>query len=142
MAIVTLITDFGTRDGYVGEMKGVLLDRCPTAHLVDVTHEIEPGDIPGAAWVLGRIWERYPAGAVHLVVVDPGVGGDRRAVVVEHDGRWFVGPDNGLIFEGHSRRSCGRPADRPRFPGSRARQRHLPRSGPLLSGGGLAGRRR
>ena len=97
MAIVTLITDFGTRDGYVGEMKGVLLERCPTASLVDVTHDIEPGDIPGAAWVLGRVWGRFPEGTVHLVVVDPGVGGDRRAVVLEHDGRWFVGPDNGLI---------------------------------------------
>jgi len=97
MAIVTLITDFGTRDGYVGEMKGVLLERCPSADLVDVTHDIEPGDIPGAAWVLGRVWSRFPEGTVHLVVVDPGVGGDRRAVAVEQGGRWFVGPDNGLI---------------------------------------------
>jgi S-adenosylmethionine hydrolase len=97
MTIVTLITDFGTRDGYVGEMKGVLLRRCPTASLVDVTHDIEPGDIPGAAWVLGRVWARFPEGTVHLVVVDPGVGGDRRALAVEHDGCWFVGPDNGLI---------------------------------------------
>jgi S-adenosylmethionine hydrolase len=97
MGIVTLITDFGTRDGYVGEMKGVLLDRCRSASLVDVTHEIEPGDIPGAAWVLGRVWGRFPEGTVHLVVVDPGVGGGRRAVALEHDGRWFVGPDNGLI---------------------------------------------
>ena len=55
MAIVTLITDFGTRDGYVGEMKGVLLERCPDATLVVVTHDIEPGDLPGAAWVLGRV---------------------------------------------------------------------------------------
>ena len=97
MAIVTLITDFGTRDGYVGEMKGVLLERCPTVSVVDVTHDVEPGDIPGAAWVLGRVWRRFPEGTVHLVVVDPGVGGGRRAVALEHDGRWFVGPDNGLI---------------------------------------------
>jgi S-adenosylmethionine hydrolase len=97
MAIVTLITDFGTRDGYVGEMKGVLLERCPSADLVDVTHDIEPGDVAGAAWVLGRVWSRFPEGTVHLVVVDPGVGGDRRAVAVQQDGRWFVGPDNGLI---------------------------------------------
>ncbi len=97
MAIVTLITDFGTRDGYVGEMKGVLLERCPTAQLVDVTHDIDPGNVWGAAWVLGRVWDRFPAGTVHLVVVDPGVGGDRRAVIVERGGRWFVGPDNGLI---------------------------------------------
>lgn len=97
MANVTLITDFGTRDGYVGEVKGVLLERCPDAAIVDVTHDIEPGDIPGAAWVLGRVWERFPEGTVHLVVVDPGVGGDRRALALEHGGRWFVGPDNGLI---------------------------------------------
>jgi S-adenosylmethionine hydrolase len=67
---------------------------------VDVTHEIEPGDLEHAAWVLGRIWERFPPGTVHLVVVDPGVGGERRAVAVEHGGRWFVGPDNGLITFG------------------------------------------
>jgi len=99
MAIVTLITDFGTRDGYVGEMKGALLERCPIAVLVDVTHDVDPGDVEGAAWVLARVWERFPAGTVHFVVVDPGVGGDRRAVAVEHAGRWFVGPDNGLISE-------------------------------------------
>ena len=97
MAIVTLITDFGTRDGYAGEMKGALLDRCPTADLVDITHDIEPGDVRGAAWVLSRVWERFPTGTVHLVVVDPGVGGNRRTVAVEQGGRWFVGPDNGLI---------------------------------------------
>lgn len=96
MAIVTLITDFGTRDGYVGEMKGVILDRCPGATIVDVTHDIDPGDVESAAWTLGRIWDRYPAGTVHLVVVDPGVGGARRAVALQHGGRWFVGPDNGL----------------------------------------------
>lgn len=107
MAIVTLITDFGTPDGYVGEMKGVLLERCPTVQLVDITHDIDPGDVWGAAWVLGRIWERFPVRTVHLVVVDPGVGGDRRAVAAEHGGRWFVGPDNGLI----SRALPGEPSD-------------------------------
>jgi len=107
MAIVTLITDFGTRDGYVGEMKGVLLERCPTARLIDITHDIDPGNVWGAAWVLGRVWERFPAGTVHLVVVDPGVGGDRRALVVEHGGRWFVGPDNGLISRAIPGESAG-----------------------------------
>ena len=100
MAIVTLITDFGTRDGYVGEVKGVLLRRAPDATPVDVTHDIEPGDVEHAAWVLARIWKRFPPGTVHLVVVDPGVGGERRAVAVEHRERWFVGPDNGLISFG------------------------------------------
>ncbi len=99
MAIVTIITDFGTRDGYVGEMKGEILSRCSEASLVDVTHDVAPGDIQGATWVLNRVWHRYPKGTVHLVVVDPGVGGERRAVAVPHGGRWFVGPDNGLITE-------------------------------------------
>jgi len=97
MAIVTLITDFGTRDGYAGEVKGVLLRRAPGATVVDVTHDIGHGDVQHAAWVLKRVWERFSPGTVHLVVVDPGVGGDRRALAVEHEGRWFVGPDNGLI---------------------------------------------
>ncbi|MCL7971526.1 MAG: SAM-dependent chlorinase/fluorinase [marine benthic group bacterium] len=97
MSIVTLITDFGTRDGYVGEMKGEILARCPDATLVDVTHDVEPGDIQGASWVLNRVWSRFPEGTVHLGVVDPGVGGARRAVAVERADRWFVGPDNGLI---------------------------------------------
>lgn len=97
VAIVTLITDFGTSDAYVGEVKGVLLHRCPDATLVDVTHDIEPGDVESASRVLGRVWERFPPGTVHLVVVDPGVGGDRRAVALRHGDRWFVGPDNGLI---------------------------------------------
>lgn len=97
MAIVTLITDFGTRDGYLGEMKGVLLRRAPDATPVDVTHDVGQGDVTHAAWVLARVWGRFPPGTVHLVVVDPGVGGERRAVAIEHDGRWFIGPDNGLI---------------------------------------------
>ncbi len=97
MAIVTLITDFGTRDGYVGEMKGEVLSHCPDATLVDVTHDVEPGDVQGASWVLDRVWSRFPEGTVHLGVVDPGVGGARRALAVQHADRWFVGPDNGLI---------------------------------------------
>lgn len=97
MAIVTLTTDFGTVDGYVGEMKGVLLSLTPSARPVDVTHAIAQGDVRGGAWVLGRIWRRFPPETVHLAVVDPGVGGDRRAVAARVDGRWFVGPDNGLL---------------------------------------------
>jgi S-adenosylmethionine hydrolase len=97
MRIVTLITDFGTSDGYVGEVKGVVLSAVPEATLVDVAHDIPPGDVEGAAWILSRVWHRYPAGTVHLVVVDPGVGGPRRAMAIESDGRWFVGPDNGAI---------------------------------------------
>lgn len=97
MSIVTVTTDFGTADGYVGEMKGVLLTRCPSATLVDITHSVETADVEAGAWVLARVWERYPEGTVHLVVVDPGVGSPRRPVAARARGRWFVGPDNGLL---------------------------------------------
>lgn len=97
MTAVTLTTDFGTADGYVGEMKGVLLSRAPDAVPVDVTHSVEPGDVEGGAWVLARVWERFPRGTVHLVVIDPGVGSERRPIAVRAGDRWFVGPDNGLL---------------------------------------------
>jgi len=96
MGIVTLTTDFGTADGYAAEVKGALLSRVPGLVLVDGTHEIEPGDVAAAAWVLDRLWDRFPVGTVHLVVVDPGVGSTRRAVAVRAAGRWLVGPDNGV----------------------------------------------
>lgn len=94
---VALVTDFGTVDGYTGEMKGVLLSRAPEARIVDVTHEIAAGDVAAGAWALQRVWRRFPEDTVHLVVVDPGVGSDRRPVAVRAEGRWFVGPDNGLL---------------------------------------------
>ncbi len=97
MSVITITTDFGTRDGYVGEVKGVLATRAPEAALVDVAHDLTPGDVRGAAWLLGRIWSRFPAGTVHLVVVDPGVGGDRMPLAARVAERWFVGPDNGLL---------------------------------------------
>lgn len=97
MPLVTLLTDFGTADGYVGEMKGVLLSRAPAAALVDVTHEIAPQDVESARLVVARVWRRFPEGTVHLVVVDPGVGSRRRAIAVESDGRYLVGPDNGVL---------------------------------------------
>lgn len=97
MGIVTLTTDFGTADGYVGEMKGVILSGAPDARLVDIAHDLPPGDIASAAWVLWRIWERYPTGSVHVVVVDPGVGGPRKPLAVSICDRWYVGPDNGIL---------------------------------------------
>ena len=96
-SIVTLTTDFGTADGYVGEMKGVLASRAPEATLIDVTHDIPAHDVEAARLVVARIWRRWPPGTVHLVVVDPGVGSSRRAIVVESDGRFLVGPDNGVL---------------------------------------------
>jgi S-adenosyl-L-methionine hydrolase (adenosine-forming) len=95
--VITLLTDFGTADGYVGEMKGVLLARVPEATLVDVTHEIPPQDVEAARLTLARVWRRFPPGTVHLVVVDPGVGTERSALAVKSDDRWLVGPDNGVL---------------------------------------------
>lgn len=97
MSIITLTTDFGSSDSYVGELKGVLLSRCPSARLVDIAHGLRPGDIAGGAWVLARIWDRYPMDAVHLAVVDPTVGSARRSLAARAGDRWFVGPDNGLL---------------------------------------------
>lgn len=97
MPIITLLTDFGTADGFVGEVKGVLVSGAPDARLIDIAHDIAPGDITAASWALERIWERFPEGTVHFVVIDPGGGGARRAVVAEIGKRWYVGPDNGTL---------------------------------------------
>lgn len=95
--IVTLLSDFGTRDSYVGEVKGVLLSLAPRVELIDLTHDIAPGDVRAAQYVLGRAWPRFPAGTVHLAVVDPGVGTVRRALAAEIAGHYFVAPDNGIL---------------------------------------------
>ncbi len=95
--IVTLLTDFGLRDYYVSAMKGVMLGICPDARLIDITHQIDPFDIEGAAFTLAQAYPCFPAGTVHLVVVDPGVGSARRALVVEAGGHRFVAPDNGVL---------------------------------------------
>ncbi|RMH14204.1 MAG: hypothetical protein D6701_11540, partial [Gemmatimonadetes bacterium] len=97
MPRITLLTDFGMADGYVGAVKGVLAAGCPGALLDDVAHDLAPGDVNAAAAALRRYWARYPEGTVHLVVVDPGVGTDRRALAVEADGRFVVAPDNGVL---------------------------------------------
>ncbi len=95
--LITLTTDFGQADGYVGTMKGVMLARAPEARLVDLSHEIAPQDVPGGAFVLWRAYRYFPPGTVHLAVVDPGVGTARRALVLETAQGRFVGPDNGLF---------------------------------------------
>ncbi|HEX7071725.1 MAG TPA: SAM-dependent chlorinase/fluorinase [Rhodothermales bacterium] len=95
--IITLTTDFGTRDAYVATMKGVMLGINPDATLVDVTHDVHHADVMEAAFSLRRTVPFFPEGSVHLVVVDPGVGTMRRAVALQHDGHFFVGPDNGLF---------------------------------------------
>jgi S-adenosylmethionine hydrolase len=95
--IVTLLTDFGTTDGYVAAMKGALLTVNPAATLVDVTHHIPSQDTTEAAFQLATIWSAFPVGTCHVIVVDPGVGSRRRAVAVEAGGHYFIAPDNGLL---------------------------------------------
>lgn len=95
--IITLITDFGTADGYVAEMKGVLLSGAPDATIMDLTHDIPPQDVEAARLALARSWQRFPEGTVHVVVVDPGVGSAREALAVKSRGRFLLGPDNGVL---------------------------------------------
>jgi S-adenosyl-L-methionine hydrolase (adenosine-forming) len=95
--VITLLTDFGTADGYVGEMKGVLSTLAPDAQLIDITHDVPAQDVESGRLALARCWRRYAPGTVHLAVVDPGVGSTRRAIAVVSDGRMLVGPDNGLL---------------------------------------------
>jgi hypothetical protein len=95
--IITLLTDFGTADGYVAEMKGVLHSLAPEAQVVDASHDIPPQDVELARLTLARYWRRFPPGTVHVVVVDPGVGSARPAIAVASDERFLVGPDNGVL---------------------------------------------
>jgi S-adenosyl-L-methionine hydrolase (adenosine-forming) len=97
MSIITLLTDFGTVDSYVAEMKAVLLSRAPNVTLVDISHQVSPGDIRAAQYLLGRAWKHFPEGTIHVAIVDPGVGSERRALAVESGGNRFVAPDNGLL---------------------------------------------
>jgi S-adenosyl-L-methionine hydrolase (adenosine-forming) len=95
--IITLLTDFGTEDYFVGAMKGVMLTRCPKAVIIDITHAIPPQDVRAGAFTLSAVYANFPAGSIHLAVVDPGVGSDRRPVLIETADYLFVGPDNGLF---------------------------------------------
>src|SRR4051794_18877817 len=95
--IVTLTTDFGTLGPYVAAMKGILLGMAPAVQLVDVCHTISPQNILEGAFILAGIVEAFPEGTVHLVVVDPGVGTDRKLIAMSVGEQWFVLPDNGLV---------------------------------------------
>lgn len=103
MKIVTLLTDFGLRDGYVAQMKGVVLDQCPEAKIVDISHEIERHNIPMGSFVLETTVSYFPKGTIHVAVVDPGVGSERKAIVIECDSGFLVGPDNGLMARASER---------------------------------------
>ena len=97
--VVTLLTDFGDLDGFVGAMRGVVLSGAPHAHLVDLGHHVSPGDVAKARRVLYRAAPMFPAGTVHLVVVDPGVGTDRRPIAALAGRHAFVAPDNGVLTD-------------------------------------------
>ena len=97
MPIITLLTDFGSQDYFVGAMKGVILSIDPDALLVDITHEIPPQDIQAAAFNLLAVYKSFPEGTIHVAVVDPGVGSIRAPLLIECAGQFFVGPDNGVF---------------------------------------------
>jgi S-adenosylmethionine hydrolase len=95
--VITLLTDFGTKDAYVGSVKGVILGLNPEAVLVDLTHDLPPQDLVAGALVLAAAAPYFPPGTIHLAVVDPGVGSSRRALAARGGGQFWVGPDNGLF---------------------------------------------
>jgi S-adenosyl-L-methionine hydrolase (adenosine-forming) len=95
--LITLLTDFGLRDAYVGIMKGVILSLNPHIRLVDLSHDLPPQDVLAGAFVLQSAWRYFPLGTIHLAVVDPGVGSRRRAVAASCGEHFFIGPDNGLF---------------------------------------------
>jgi S-adenosylmethionine hydrolase len=95
--IITLLTDFGLQDPFVGVMKGVILTRFPEAKIVDLAHGVRPQDVRECSFWLARSYGWFPRGTVHVAVVDPGVGSERGTLVLQADGHWFVGPDNGVM---------------------------------------------
>lgn len=101
MPIITITTDFGTRDHFVAAMKGIIYQIHPKATIVDVSHDIGPQDIFGASMILHEVLRCFPAGTVHLVVVDPTVGSDRAIIAAKYDNQYVVCPDNGLLTLPH-----------------------------------------
>ena len=97
MPIITLTTDFGSQDAYVGAMKGVILSIAPQVTIVDITHHIPPQAIAQAAFILATTVSYFPANTVHVIVVDPGVGSQRRPIAVQTSRAIFVAPDNGVL---------------------------------------------
>jgi len=95
--IITLLTDFGLEDGYLGSVKGIILGICPAARMIDITHLVPAQDIRAGGFILHTVYRDFPAGAIHLAVVDPGVGTERCGLVIQTPNYFFVGPDNGLF---------------------------------------------
>jgi S-adenosylmethionine hydrolase len=105
VTVITLLTDFGTADYFVGAMKGAILSVNPLAIIADITHEVPPQDIQSAAFSLLAAYNTFPAGTIHVAVVDPGVGSARRPIIVSAGEHFFVGPDNGLFTYIYDRES-------------------------------------
>ncbi|MCL2474707.1 MAG: SAM-dependent chlorinase/fluorinase [Chloroflexi bacterium] len=106
MAIITLLTDFGDQDAYIGAVKGVIYSRCPQAQVADISHHIAPGDIRSAAFVLANTAPFFPIGSVHIAVVDPSVGTARKLLAVRTPFYTLLAPDNGIltmVLKGHIR---------------------------------------
>jgi S-adenosylmethionine hydrolase len=97
MPVITILSDFGNDDEYVGVIKGVVLSICPPASIVDITHRIDPQDIHQAAYLIPSYYHFFPVGTVHIVVVDPGVGSQRSILAVNHREHFFIAPDNGVL---------------------------------------------
>jgi S-adenosylmethionine hydrolase len=95
--VISLTTDFGLKDHFVGTMKGVIAEICPEANIIDITHEIPAFDVLEGALAIWPAWRYFPAGTVHVVVVDPGVGTERRPILARLGGHYFIAPDNGLL---------------------------------------------
>lgn len=96
-SVITLTTDFGNSDPYVGMMKGIILTVNPAARVIDLSHRIEPQNLVQAGWVIKTAFTAFPAGTVHVIVVDPGVGTDRRIIAMETGNYIFLAPDNGVL---------------------------------------------
>jgi S-adenosyl-L-methionine hydrolase (adenosine-forming) len=104
--ILTLTTDFGLQDHFVAVMKGVILTIAPTAEIIDITHQITPFEVGEAGFTLNEAWRYFPKGTVHVVVVDPGVGSSRRAILAQAGGHSFVAPDNGVLSLLYEQEKC------------------------------------
>ncbi len=109
MTVITLTTDFGPGSHYGGQMKGVISSRAPRATIVDLCHTIRRHDIAQAAMIIASSWRFFPAAAIHIVVVDPGVGGGRQIILLTVNGHYFIAPDNGVLSHlplAHSLAKC------------------------------------
>jgi S-adenosyl-L-methionine hydrolase (adenosine-forming) len=95
--IITLLTDFGTKDSYVASIKGVILSINPQCTVIDITHQVNPHDVQEGAFILANAYFYFPKGTIHLSVVDPGVGGARKPILLVTQNYFFIGPDNGLL---------------------------------------------